>query len=167
MIAVRHAEVFESRFCCCCTFPGEVWSPSPLTQQPEYSGKKVVSQCCMNVHADCRRQYRVEGHNCLKSREVPRKCFQLTLKEITLRSEKSNGPKLLSEFHRPYRVEGQRDLIFSKVLGSFALLVCCPIILILLKMLGLPTASHVLRDPWLLLNHWVPRLSTQLGNHVV
>lgn len=40
MIAVRHAEVFESRFYCCCTFPGEVLSPSPLTQQPEYSGKE-------------------------------------------------------------------------------------------------------------------------------
>ena len=140
MIAVRLAELFESRFYCRCTFLGKVWSPSPLTQQPEFSGKKVFSQCCVNVHADCRRQYRVEGHKCLKSREVPRKCFQLTLKEITLRSEKSNGPKLLCEFHRHYRVEGQRDLIFSIVLGSFALLLCCPIRLTLLKMLGLPTA---------------------------
>lgn len=125
-------KVFERRFYCCSTFLGEVWSPSPLTQQPEYSGKKVVSQCCMNVHAECRRQKRVEGHKCLKLREVPRKCFQLTLKEITLRSEKSNGPKLLSEFYRHYRVEGQRDLMFSIVLDSFVLLVCCPIILTLL-----------------------------------
>lgn len=94
-------------------------------------------------------------------------CFQLTLKEITLRSEKSNGPKLLSEFHRHYRVEGQRDLIFSIVLGSFALLVFCPIILTLLKNVGptycLARAQRTL-TPFKPLS---PTAKYSIGNHVV
>lgn len=69
----------------------------------------------MNVHAECRRQKRVERRKCLKLREVARKCFQLTLKEMTLRSEKNQGPETFVRISQTLSRWGtKRSYIFNQ-----------------------------------------------------